>query len=156
MEEQQVEKAATIENTTDHDDEGSTDRDLQETKRRRPKPRHQPRPSLAPMSKNCARKTASTGNGHKSADQLRAAGSTPSWCAPPAGSPTRPTCRSTNLTSTTPTPWPPPSTTYWPASHTSRPAGRPVKSGREPHLRPRVALTLPHFCANEPDRREHG
>ena len=34
-------------------------------------------------------------------------------------------------------------------------AGRPVKSGREPHLWPRVALTLPHFCANEPDRREH-
>jgi hypothetical protein len=35
-------------------------------------------------------------------------------------------------------------------------ADRPVKSGREPHVRPRVALTLPHFCANEPDRREHG
>ena len=63
-----------------------------------------------------------------------------------------PTSTSLRTISTTPTPWPPPSTTCWPASHTSRPAGRPVKSGREPHPRPRVALTLPHFCANEPDK----
>jgi hypothetical protein len=63
-----------------------------------------------------------------------------------------PTSSSTRNMSTIPTPWPPPSTTCWAANRTSRPAGRPVKSDREPHLRPRVALTLPQFCANEPDK----
>ena len=37
-----------------------------------------------------------------------------------------------------------------------RRGGRPVKSDKGPHLRRRVALTLPRFCGNEPIRRGHG
>jgi Dodecin len=67
-----------------------------------------------------------------------------------------PTSSPMRTTSTIPTPWPPPSTICWPASHTWRPAEPTGEIGQEPHLRPRVALTLPHFCHNEPVRREHG
>jgi hypothetical protein len=59
-------------------------------------------------------------------------------------------------TSTTPTHWPPVVDDLL----TRKPhlANRPAvgEIGQGPHLRRRVALTLPRFCSNEPVRREHG